>query len=378
LPWKVDSFMCLRQEFVTFAGEPGANVSGLCRRFGISRKTGYKWLARFRQDPALSDRSRRPHHSPGKTAAEMEQLVVELRQRHWAWGGRKLRQRLLDLGHTDAPAVSVVHAILKRHGLIDARESDKHRSFERFERAEPNDLWQMDFKGHFATEKGRCHPLTMLDDHSRYNLTLKACGDERNMTVKTALIASFERYGMPRCILADNGAPWGSYGNQSNWTELGVWLVRLGIKLIHGRPLHPQTQGKEERFHRTLKAEVLGTRCFRDLQHVQEAFDAFRPVYNHQRPHEALGLKVPASRYRPATRSYPSTLPTVEYGPGDTVRKVDMSGKISLRGRPWKVGGAFAGQSVAVRPADIDGVMDLFYAHQKVATVDLRDESEQE
>jgi transposase InsO family protein len=377
LPWKVDSAMSLRQEFVALAGRSGANVSALCRRFGISRKTGYKWLERHRHAADLSDRSRRPHHSPGKTVAEVEQRVLEMRHRHPAWGGRKLRRRLVDLGHKNVPAASVVHAILTRHGLIDATQSDKHRPFQRFERTEPNDLWQMDYKGHFATDRGRCHPLTMLDDHSRYNLVLKACGDERNLTVKTSLIETFQRYGMPRCILADNGPPWGSYGTENNWTELGVWLVRLGIKLIHGRPSHPQTQGKEERFHRTLKAEVLGTRVFRDLQHAQEAFDEFRPVYNYQRPHEALQMNVPASRYCAAKRSYPSVLPTVEYGSGDKVRKVDESGKISLDGLPHKVGCAFAGQYVAVRASEVDGELSVFYSHQKVARIDLRDESVQ-
>ena len=376
MPWKVDSAVSLRQEFVTFAAEQGANVSALCRRFGISRQTGYKWLERHRRAEGLSDRSRRPHRSPHKTDAAVERRVVELRQLHPAWGARKLRRRLSDLGHKDVPAASVVHAMLIRHGLIDAGESPKHRPFERFERDEPNDLWQMDFKGHFATDSMRCHPLTVLDDHSRYNLVLKAYGDEQNATVKGALTAAFERYGMPRCMLADNGPPWGSYGTQNNWTELGVWLVRLGVTLIHGRPCHPQTQGKEERFHRTLKAEVLGTRVFCDLAQVQEAFDAFRPVYNHQRPHEALAMDVPASRYRPATRSFPSTLPAVEYASGDTVRKVDVCGKVSLRGREYKVGCAFSGQYVAMRPADADGEMDVFYSHQKVARIDLRDESD--
>lgn len=375
MPWKVDSHMSVRQEFVHLAGLPETNFSALCRRFGISRTNGYKWLARSRAGLPLVDCSRRPKHSPARTVPAVEQLVVDLRRLHPAWGGRKLRRRLLDLGHKVVPAASVIHAILKRHGLIDAGESDKHRSFERFERAEPNDLWQIDFKGHFATGAGRCHPLTMMDDHSRYNLLLKACDDEQTMTVKTALIASFERYGMPRCLLADNGAPWGSYRYKSHWTELGVWLIRLGINLIHGRPLHPQTQGKEERFHRTLKAEVLGTRCFRDLAHVQQAFDDFRPIYNQQRPHEALELNVPASRYRQSTRSYPTTLPAVEYAPGDTVRKVDISGQISLRGQTWIVGAAFAGEQVAIRHSQIDGLMNVFYSHQKVATVDFRGES---
>ena len=357
-------------------GDPGANIAVLCRRFGISRKTGYKWIQRFSQGCELSDRSRRPHTSPQRTDAELEQRVLELRHRHPAWGGRKLRRRLLDLGQKRVPAVSVVHAILVRHGLVDAEQSDKHRPCERFERKEPNDLWQMDYKGHFATDAGRCHPLTMLDDHSRFNLTLKACGDERNPTVKSALIAAFERYGMPRSLLTDNGAPWGSCSQDSQWTELGAWLVRLGITLIHGRPSHPQTQGKEERFHRTLTAEVLGTRRFVDLEQVQEAFDEFRPIYNHQRPHQALAMEVPASRYRPATRLYPKVMPAVEYGAGDLVRKVDDQGKFSLRGKRHRVGRAFAGQAIAVRCTPIDGVMDVFYCHQKVANIDLRDESE--
>ena len=376
MPWEVDSAVSLRQEFVTFAAGADANVSALCRRFGISRQTGYKWLGRHGQAAGLSDRSRRPHRSPLKTDDAVEKRVVELRQLHPAWGARKLRRRLADLGHKDLPAASVVHAILVRHGLIDMAESPGHRPHERFERQEPNDLWQMDFKGHFATDSVRCHPLTVLDDHSRYNLVLKACGDEQNATVKAALTHAFERYGMPRCLLADNGPPWGSYGTQNNWTELGVWLVRLGVTLLHGRPNHPQTQGKEERFHRTLKAEVLGTRVLRDLTHAQEAFDAFRTVYNHQRPHEALGLNVPATRYRPATRAFPATLPAVEYAPGDTVRKVDACGKVSLRGREYKVGCAFTGQYVAVRPGEVDGELHVFYSHQKVARISLRDESD--
>ena len=379
MSWKA-SKMSQLLEFVSLARVEGQEFKAACSRFGISRKTGYKWLERYslEGEAGLVDRSRRPKASPGKSSPKVEAMVVKLRKKHPSWGGRKLQRRLLALGHSDVPSASTITSILGRHGLLSELDgAGLPRGPRRFERDAPNDLWQMDFKGHFPTENGRCHPLTMMDDHSRYNLILKAYGDEQNLTVKTGLIETFERYGMPRCILADNGPPWGSYGTENNWTELGVWLVRLGISLIHGRPSHPQTQGKEERFHRTLKAEVLGTRIFRDLQHVQEAFDEFRPVYNHQRPHEALQMNVPASRYCAAKRSYPSVLPTVEYGPGDTVRKVDESGKISLRGRPHKVGCAFAGQYVAVRPSEVDGELNVFYSHQRVAKIDLRDESGQ-
>lgn len=378
MPWKVVSAMDVRQEFVTFALQPDSNITQLCRRLGISRKTGYKWIGRRRTDPAkaLCDRSRRPHSSPTRTTWDIERRIIELRQTHPAWGARKLKRRLEDLGHGSIPAVSVVHDILVRHDLIDPAESNKHHAFVRFERQEPNDLWQMDFKGHFATDAGRCHPLTVLDDHSRFNLLLRACADERIATVRSALIDTFTRYGLPQCLLSDNGPSWGSYGQEGNWTALGVWMVRLGITLIHGRPNHPQTQGKEERFHRTLAAEAIGTRRFGDLAETQAAFDEFRPVYNHQRPHEALGLNVPASRYRPARREYLSELPPVQYNTADAVRKVDTNGKISFRSRAWRVGQAFAGQSVAVRATTIDGRMNVYYCHQKIAEINLRVDSE--
>jgi transposase InsO family protein len=233
----------------------------------------------------------------------------------------------------------------------------------------------MDFKGHFATAGGRCHPLTVLDDHSRFNVVLAACVNEQLETVKQALIGAMRRYGMPLSILCDNGPPWGSFGEGGNWTTLSAWLVRRGVGVTHGRPLHPQTQGKDERFHRTLKAEAIGTRAFRDVGHCQEVFDAWREVYNGTRPHEALGLSVPASRYTPAPRSYPETPPAIEYGPTDAVRKVCRGGRVSFRGNAHRVGCAFAGESVAVRPTTTDGVMDVFYCHQRVAGIDLRGES---
>jgi transposase InsO family protein len=375
--------MSLREELVSFGTLPHANVAALCRRFGVSRKTAYKWIGRRREHPdappesVFADRSRRPHATPTRTATDVERRIVELRHQHPAWGARKLRRRLADLGRTDVPTASVVHDVLRRHGLIDPAESRKHEPFTSFERAEPNDLWQMDFKGFLATDAGvRCHPLTALDDHSRFNLVLRACADQRHETVKAELVRTFQRYGLPRCLLADNGPPWGSCGADNNWTRLGVWLVRLGVTLIHGRPHHPQTQGKEERFHRTLVAEVIGTRRFRDPADAQVAFDAFRPLYNHHRPHEALGLATPATRYRPSPRGFPAALPPVQYGPLDQVRKVDAFGRISYRGRPWPVGTAFTAEPVAVRPTDTDGKLNVYYCHQRVAEIDLRDDSE--
>ena len=207
----------------------------------------------------------------------------------------------------------------------------------------------MDFKGHVPCGAGRCHPLTVLDDHSRYSLVLAACGDERTATVSARLSGSFRRYGLPEVLLVDNGPPWGG-GAARHHTPLTVWLLRLGVRVVHSRPRHPQTLGKDERFHRTRKAELLGRAPLEDLASAQRRFDAWRHVYNHERPHEALALATPASRYRPSERSFPETLPPVEYPAADHVRKVQAGGRVDFRGRRLRAPQAFTGQRVALRP----------------------------
>jgi transposase InsO family protein len=374
MPWKEVSAVSLRLEFVTLASAEGANVRELCRRFLISPKTGYKWLARHRGagPAALADRPRTPLASPAKTDPGVESAVLDLRLRHPAWGGRKLRRRLLDLGHTGVPAASTITAILRRHGRLGPR-AGAPRDWTRFERAAPNELWQMDFKGHFALAgPGRCHPLTVLDDHSRFALALAACGDERDGTVRAHLVALFRRYGLPDRILCDNGPPWGAAGAGGGHAALSVWLLRLGMGVSHGRPYHPQTQGKDERFHRTLNAEVIRGAAFRDLAACASRFGRWRQVYNHERPHESLGLAVPASRYRASVRAFPEVLPALEYGPGDQVRKVGSDGTISFRGRLWKVGEAFRGQPVGVRPCAEDGLWSIYFGTHPVASLDCR------
>lgn len=257
--------------------------------------------------------------------------------------------------------------VLRRHGLLGER-GGQPRAFTRFEHEHPNDLWQMDFKGHVPCGDGRCHPLTVLDDHSRFNVVLRACADERTATVQAALTLAFREYGLPRRIATDNGSPWGD-GPGHPYTPLGVWLLRLGIAISHSRPYHPQTLGKEERFHRTLKAEVLHA-TFSDLVTCQRDFDRWRPVYNEVRPHEALGLAVPASRYRPSDRAYPELLPDLEYPAGDLVRKVQAKGEVSLLGRRVVLPKAFRGYPVGFRPTG-DGRFDVYFATVHIALVDL-------
>lgn len=302
----------------------------------------------------------------------IEAAVVALRQRHPAWGGRKLARRLQVLGHRAVPAPSTITAILRRHHLLTATESAKHQACLRFEHPTPNALWQMDFKGWFKLPTGPCHPLTVLDDHSRFNLLLRACATQQGRTVQAALTDVFRRYGLPVRMTMDNGPPWGSDATHV-LTPLTVWLMRLGIAVSHSRPYHPQTQGKDERFHRTLAHELLQYRVFQDLPHAQWHFDRFRDIYNLERPHEALGLEVPASRYQPSVRAFPDRLPAVEYAPGDVVRKVDENGILSYRGRPLRVSKALHGYPVALRPIAPDGTLAVYFCQSRVAIVQLRE-----
>lgn len=371
MPWKQVTPMSQKKEFVHLARAEGANLTRLCERFDISRKTGYKWLARYELEgeSGLAERSRQPRRSPGMTPPAVEEAIVRLREAHPAWGGRKLRARLLHLGWQAVPAASTITGILRRHGLIDPAESAKHRAWRRFEAQAPNELWQMDFKGHVAISSGRCHPLTVLDDHSRYALGLEACADQRTGTVRERLTAIFRRYGLPRKILVDNGSPWGS-DREHPFTPLTVWLLRLGVRVGHSSPYHPQTLGKDERFHRTLKAEVLQHCQALDLAGCQRRFENWRLIYNVERPHEALGLAPPVSRYRQSPRSFPDRLPKWDYGPGDHVRRVQAQGWVSFRGREYRLSQAFRGETVALRPTCQDGVWEVFFGPHRLGHID--------
>lgn len=373
MPWEEVSTMSLRKEFVMLALQDGANRRELCRRFGISPKTGYKWLKRYTGEgsAALADRSRRPIRSPNATAQALERVVVELRQAHPAWGGRKLRRRLSRLGYQALPSPSTITAILHRHGLIEPQASQKAQPFVRFEHEAPNQLWQMDFKGHFAMATGRCHPLTVLDDHSRFNLTLQACSDEQGLTVQRALTETFRRYGLPERMLMDNGAPWGNDADHP-LTPLTVWLIRLGVGVSHSRPYHPQTMGKDERFHRTLNVELLSQHRFEDLPACQRRFDRWRDSYNLERPHESLKMDVPAQHYQPSQRFFPETLPAIEYGPAETVRKVQAKGELFFKGHVFRISKALRRYPVALRPTPEDGVFSVYFCQTQVAEIDLR------
>lgn len=365
--------MSLRFEFVSLAKKPGANFSLLCRQFGISRSCGYKWVRRFEahQPDSLKDRSRKPLHSPRRSSKQVEARVLAANKRYPTWGPRKVR-RFLKKTALKVPAISTVGRILARHGLV--QHSIAKSPLVRFERVAPNQLWQMDFKGHFSLLRGRTHPLVLLDDHSRYVLGLWACENEQDSTVRGCLLQAFRRYGLPSAILCDNGPPWGASGSEE-YTQLGVWLLRLGLQLCHGRPYHPQTQGKVERFNRTLKADAIGQRNWANCAALQRHLDSYRQIYNHQRPHQSLFDEVPASRYEVSPRRLPTALPKIQYAPGDHVRYVRSKGEATFHNRTFYLGRAFINQPIAFRPTNLEGVLDLFFVYQKLGYIDLNTSS---
>ena len=374
VPWSVESVEAQRLEFCGLAvSGSGVSFAELCRRYGISRKTGYKWLGVYRAagPGGLRDRRRVPKTSPTRTAATVEALVCDLRRAHPAWGGRKIRRRLQDLGHAGVPAASTITDILRRYDLLETAEPHAG-GYTSFEADAPNDLWQMDFKGWFETGTGRCDPFDILDDHSRFNLVLRAGIDQRESTVVAALTDTFTRYGMPKRILCDNGSPWGNTQPGFRWTRLAVWLLDLGSTVTHSRPMHPQTLGKDERFHRTMDLEVISRRPEWDSHdQVQAAFDQWRVVYNHQRPHDSLAGAVPADRYEPSPRSMPNRIEPAEYPDSYHARIVDAMARISFKGKRLKVGRPFTGRYVGIIPTTQDGTYTVVYRHQPIRTINL-------
>jgi len=373
MPWKITNTMELRKEFITLANQPGANKRELMRRFNISPPTGYKWLSRHKAEglSGLNDKSRRPHKKPNNlTDNKIVTEILELKKQYPYWGARKIGNLLRD--KSLKPATSTVHGILSRHDLVEHRNGGVNTAKTRFNREEPNDLWQMDFKGHFGMKGGkRCHPLTICDDHSRYNILLKACEDEKGSTVKLHLQRCFERYGLPRQILCDNGSPWGcGYGNM---TSFGIWLIQIGVDVIHGRPRHPQTQGKEERFHRTLNHELLSrTTLWESIEHCQREFDIMRDRYNNIRPHESIEDNQPAKVYRASNRPFPEKItPPVEYYlSNDILKKVKSKGEITLKNKSFYIGRAFVGKWIALRITGT-GIWEVFFTWKSLGFIDL-------
>lgn len=346
MPWLETDVRDQRMQFVIAARRPGANRTELCRAFGISRKTGYKWLRRERAAhsvAALADQSRRPRRSPARTSAPVTARVLAVRD-EYGWGGDKLAKVLDAEGLTLAPRT--IDRIIQREGRT-RHDVAPAPAVTRFERRTPNELWQMDAKGHYPLPRGGyCHPLSVLDDHSRFAVGLVALARLATAPVRAALVACFERYGVPTAMLMDHGVPWWA-ASGAGLTTLSVFLLNQGIRLTYGRVRHPQTQGKVERFHRTLGERLRWWGIPTTLVGFTRAFHEFRTEYNEIRPHEALAMQPPASRFVPSPRAYVDPPARWVYPVGSDVRRVDANGMVSHRGQRLFVSAALAEQEVA-------------------------------
>jgi transposase InsO family protein len=349
MPWKELSVDEQRMAMVQRVVRLQRPVAAVAREFGVSPKTAFKWLKRYRQNQPLVDQSRRPRGSPARTTPEVEQQVEQLRRRH-NWGARKIH-RLLQEQELSVPSVRTVSSILRRRRLLVDASSPPEAQVLSFERSAANELWQLDYKGPIEVARTRIWPLSVLDDHSRYCLCFARSDDVRSTTTWELLWDVFGRYGLPESLLCDNAfsAPVGL-----SWFD--TQLVRLNVRPIHGRPHHPQTQGKVERFHGTIKRELLDFNARRDsFEHFDQDVENYRRTYNLVRPHEALGDQPPVTRWQRSTRPRPPTLPEVNYPAGSITRRVSHGGDFRYRNARIVVGRALHGQQVRIqeRAADV-------------------------
>ena len=342
MAWKTMDVREQRVRFVVAAARGEKSLTSLCQEFGISRPTGYLWLKRYQEAgvAGIAEKSRRPKRSPEQTAAGLEAQVIGARERYPDWGARKLQVILkrenVELTH------STVHRILLRHDLVG--EADRHRpAVQRFERSQPNELWQMDFKSPIGWHTA-VGPLSVLDDHSRYAPVLQAVGNAKGELVREQLETAFIACGVPEAMLMDHGVPWWNARAATGATRLSVWLMKQGIRLHWSGYRHPQTQGKVERFHGAMQ-QAWQKRGWGGRD-PQAWLDAYRWEYNHVRPHAALGMKTPASVWHKSERRYDPRPPRWEYPSGTKVLKLDGTGKMDAYGFRWTVSQALAGEWV--------------------------------
>lgn len=371
MAWEERTVEQMRKEFVRRVLAQERSKAALCREYGISRPTGDKWLERFQAGESMADRSRAPKTSPVRTPPELEAKIVEIRKAHPALGAVKLRKIMENAGYTDLPCAKTFNNIFHRYGLIEKEASLAATPHQRFEKSVPNEMWQADFKGYFKLGNGiQCHPLNILDDYSRFNLCTEALTNETFDAVKPVVQRLFSEYGLPFSFLCDNGNPWGT-AQSLGYSRFEVWLMELGILTLHGRPRHPQTQGKEERYNRSFTRECLSGKQLSDISHAQCCFDEYRKFYNEVRPHFALDMNVPASRYEVSPRQLPEKIESWEYGSEYQLCKVKETGYFNYQGQGFFLSEAFAGKTIAVRESHLPGQITLIFRQFKIGRIDL-------
>ena len=370
MPWESRTVEDQRKEFAQ-AAMCCNNFSALCREFGITRRTGQKWAERYAANESLTDRSRRPHTSPTRTPEAVEQLVLRVRADNPGWGARTIRDVLIKEGYAGIPCDKTVNNILNRYGCISREESLKRQPFTRFEKEMCNQMWQADFKGEFRMEDGQyCYPLDIIDDHSRYAIRIAPHLGTANVVIPV-FQGAFREFGMPNSILSDNGAQFAGF--KKGYTQFERWLMDLDILPIHGRIRHPQTQGKIERFHRSMKQELLKHTSIADIEDAQVKFSTWRNKYNNIRPHEALGMKRPAEVYEPSQREYKEEIEKYEYGGEHHVIKVNSWGYV--RFDKWQVylSETMIDQYIEFRPSPDGETFVACYRNFKIAEFDTQD-----
>lgn len=369
MPWESKTVEELRKEFV-LAASGNVNFSALCREFGITRKTGYKWVERYSEELSLSDKSRKPFNIANKTPDEIELLIIALRLENPGWGAKKLKEVLERKGF-EIPCTRTVNNILNRYGCISAEESIKHKPFVRFEKDHCNEMWQTDFKGEFKmADNNYCYPLNIFDDHSRFVIKIAPSLTTAN-TVIPVFRTAFDEFGLPDSVLSDNGAQFAGF--RQGYTQFEKWLMNHDVLPIHGRFKHPQTQGKIERFHRAMKDELLKHTVMQDIHDADRQFQNWREKYNTIRPHEALNMQCPADIYIPSKRSYSDTVEPFEYGGQFHVIKVNSWGYI--RFDKWQIylSETMIGEHIEFRPNPHGDSFIACYRNFKIAEFSVVD-----
>src|SRR3989440_2132379 len=374
MPWKERSVVEERMRFVLRLKD-GESMASLCREFGISRVTGYKIYDRYKECGlnGLTDRARTPYRYANKLPAQIEAMIVTLRREKPTWGARKLRERLLRKLPNDVrvPACSTIHAILDRHGLVtrQRRSRTKTEGTSLSAGLAPNALWCTDYKGEFMLgDKRYCYPLTVSDYASRYLLLCEAMESVKEQGAFNAFERLFQERGLPQAIRSDNGVPFASPNGLFNLSRLSVWWLRLGIAIERIRPGHPQQNGRHERMHLTLKKEATRPPGMNSLQQ-QARFDAFVGEFNDERPHEALGMKMPSESYSPSPRPYVG-LPDLTYPLHDRDALVTACGRICMHRKKISISYTLAGQRVGIKEVD-DGIWIVSFMHYDLGYIDL-------
>ncbi len=370
MPWECKTVEDQRREFAQ-AAMYCKNFSALCREFGITRRTGLKWKERYTACQPLTDRSRKPHTTPTRTPEEVELLILAVRAENPGWGAKTIHRVLERRGCQNLPCVKTVNNILHRYGCISPEESQKRQPYTSFEKERCNVMWQTDFKGEFRMKDNNyCYPLTILDDHSRYSLRIAPRLSTANVVIPV-FTEVFQQYGMPDSILSDNGAQFAGF--RKGYTQFEKWLIDLDILPIHGRIKHPQTQGKIERFHRTMKHELLNHTEIADIEDAQTKFRLWQDKYNNLRPHEALGMKTPGEVYEPSQRQYESKVKEFEYGGEHHVLKVNSWGYVRFNGWQVYLSETMANQYIEFRTSSDGETFAACYRNFKIAEFDTED-----